>query len=260
MRPGTTQEWSVTIGRVSDVFNRLLQARAARTGSSPLITYYDDRTGERTELSGVSFANWVDKTANLLLDELMIEPGQPVRLRLGTSAPAHWMTLVWVAAIWRIGCEVSLLADPPAAVEVVGPEDAADEARDGVRVACSLHPLGLGFSDPLPQGVVDYGVEVRAQPDICSAPFPAPTARAWTDDRYDLTQADVLAGADGPTPGHRSRRLMIAPDPVADCWPVVRQALVEPVITGGSTVIVIGADVTRRAAIAQAERVDPGPA
>ncbi len=242
---------------MSDVFNRLLQARASRAGSTPLITYYDDHTGERTELSAVSFANWVDKTANLLLDELMIEPGQPVRLRLGTSAPAHWTTLVWVAAIWRAGCPVTLLGDPPAAAEVVGPEDAADERHSGERVACSLHPLGLGFIDPLPPGVIDYGVEVRAQPDSCNAPFPAPTAPAWTDDRYELTQADVVAGADGPTPGERAaRRLMIAPDPVAECWPVVRQALVEPVITGGSTVIVIGADVSRRAVIAQDERVD----
>ena len=41
-------------------------------GSEPLITYYDLVSGERTELSGVSFANWVDKTSNLLVDELML--------------------------------------------------------------------------------------------------------------------------------------------------------------------------------------------
>jgi uncharacterized protein (TIGR03089 family) len=247
------QRGSVTIAGVSDVFNRQLQARTARSGGTPLLTYYDERTGERTELSGVSFANWVDKTANLLLDELLVEPGQQVRLRLGSSAPAHWVTLVWVGAIWRAGCSVTLQPEEPAAVEVVGPEDAAAELTGIDRVACSLHPLGLGFSTPLPAGVIDYGIEVRAQPDSCTAPFPGPGALAWSDDVRELTQADVVAGTE---PG-RPRRTMIAPEPVAEFWPVVRQALVEPVITGGSAVIVVEADATRRAAIARSERVDP---
>ena len=45
-----------------------------------MITYYDLASGERTELSGVSFANWVDKTSNLLVDELMIDPADQVEL------------------------------------------------------------------------------------------------------------------------------------------------------------------------------------
>jgi len=38
----------------------------ARDASLPLMTFYDDATGERTELSGATLANWVSKTANLL--------------------------------------------------------------------------------------------------------------------------------------------------------------------------------------------------
>ena len=34
----------------------------------PLLTWYDDGTGERVELSGATLGNWVAKTANLLVD------------------------------------------------------------------------------------------------------------------------------------------------------------------------------------------------
>ena len=45
----------------------------------PRITYYDDATGERIELSAVTLANWAAKTGNLLRDELGAGPGQPGR-------------------------------------------------------------------------------------------------------------------------------------------------------------------------------------
>ena len=47
----------------------------------PLLTMYDDFPtpgSERIELSVTTFDNWVSKTANFLLDELMLEPGEPV--------------------------------------------------------------------------------------------------------------------------------------------------------------------------------------
>ena len=51
----------------------------------PLITYYDDATGERVELSGTTTANWAAKAANLLRDECDVEPGTP---RRGAAARA----------------------------------------------------------------------------------------------------------------------------------------------------------------------------
>src|SRR5438105_3966265 len=41
----------------------------------PLLTWYDDGNGERTELSGATLANWVAKTANLLVDGVGVAPG-----------------------------------------------------------------------------------------------------------------------------------------------------------------------------------------
>ena len=45
---------------------QLLDEALRRDPARPLLTFYDDATGERTELSVATFANWVAKTANLL--------------------------------------------------------------------------------------------------------------------------------------------------------------------------------------------------
>lgn len=242
---------------MSTLFSQQLQERVSRSGSGPLITYYDERTGERIELSGTSFANWVHKTANLLIDEVLIEPGDPVALKLARNAPAHWTTLVWVAAIWRVGCPVSIGPDSGARLEVVGPDAAFDADRDSPaeRVACALHPLGLGFDVPLPADVLDFGTEVHSQPDTFAGPLPRFDAMAWSEQDQCLTQSDVTQGFDN-RPG---RRTMLCREPTsagnAQIWPVVRHALVEPVTTGGSVVIMVGGDPARRQSIADSEQV-----
>jgi len=231
---------------VTEVFTAQLQRRNARSGSGPLITYYDQTRGERVELSGISFANWVDKTAGLLTDEILLEPGDRVRLRLAASHPAHWITLVWVAAVWRARGVVTLDPDDEVVAEVVGPDD--PQPGPAETIACSLHPFGLGFGAPLPAGVLDYGVEVRTFPDSFTGRHPAPDDRAWSDGQRSLSQADVVAGDRG-----EAVRALVAPERGAEPWPTIARALIEPVVTGGSAVIVVGADPQRRSAIATAE-------
>lgn len=68
----------------------------------PFVTYYDDATGERTELSYATFDNWVAKTANYLRDEHGVVPGQSV----GLDLPVHWLTVVLAFAAWRAGATV----------------------------------------------------------------------------------------------------------------------------------------------------------
>src|ERR1700747_1008600 len=67
----------------------------------PRITYYDDATGERIELSTATLANWAAKTGNLLRDELGALPGTRVAVLL----PAHWQTAGVLFGIWWIGAE-----------------------------------------------------------------------------------------------------------------------------------------------------------
>ena len=70
----------------------------------PRITYYDDATGERIELSAVTLANWAAKTGNLLRDELGAGPASRIAILL----PAHWQTAAVLFGVWWIGAEAVL--------------------------------------------------------------------------------------------------------------------------------------------------------
>jgi len=77
----------------------LLDRQVRRYHDKPFLTWYDDARGERVELSYKTFANWLAKTANLLVEELGVEPGERVALLL----PTHWQTVVVRAACWLAG-------------------------------------------------------------------------------------------------------------------------------------------------------------
>ena len=140
----------------------LLRSALAADPARPLVTFYDDATGERVELSVATFANWVAKTANLLQGELSAEPGDRVSLLL----PAHWQTAVWLLACSSVGVVAEVGGDPGAADLVVSGPDMLDAARacSGERVALALRPLGGRFPQ-VPGGFADYAVEVPSQGD-----------------------------------------------------------------------------------------------
>ncbi|MGW7049024.1 TIGR03089 family protein [Streptomyces avermitilis] len=140
----------------------LLRSALAADPARPLVTFYDDATGERVELSVATFANWVAKTANLLQGELSAEPGD----RLALLLPAHWQTAVWLLACASTGVVADVGGDPAAADLVVSGPDTLDAARacSGERVALALRPLGGRFPKT-PDGFVDYAVEVPSQGD-----------------------------------------------------------------------------------------------
>lgn len=226
-----------------------LRRRLREQGSAPLITYYDLATGERTELSGVTFSNWADKTANLAVDELMLDPGDQVELAVAATHPGHWVSLAWVLACWQIGATVTIGRAASARVVVCGPDWAGYQGSTEL-VACSLHPLGLGLAGSLPAGVLDYALEVRGQPDVHTATPQSGLAPAWRDDDRQLSQADLVAA--GPVAG---RRRLVQP---GSPWDTVSAALVQPLLGGGSTVVVAGpATAERLARITTDERVSP---
>lgn len=231
---------------MSELINARLRRRVREQGSAPMITYYDLDSGERTELSGVTFANWVDKTSNLLVDELMIDLGDRVELAVVQTHPGHWVSLVWELACWQVGAIVTLRQSSSARLIVCGPDWAAYPGVDDL-VACSLHPLGLGFAQPPPGGIVDYALEVRGQPDVSAAAPQSATALAWLDPDRQLTQADLVEATAMPA----GRRLVRPTDP----WTTARAALVTPLLTGGSAVVGAGtANAERWHRIAETER------
>ena len=138
----------------------------------PRITYYDDATGERIELSAVTLANWAAKTGNLLRDEMGAGPASRVAILL----PAHWQTAAVLFGVWWIGAEAVL---DGAADLVLCTAERLDEAdaivEPGGEVAVlSLDPFGRPAPD-LPIGVTDYATAVRVHGDqIVPEPQPGP--------------------------------------------------------------------------------------
>ncbi|MFS0695034.1 TIGR03089 family protein [Streptomyces nitrosporeus] len=171
----------------------LLRSALAADPGRPLVTFYDDATGERVELSVATFANWVAKTANLLQGDLAAEPGD----RLALLLPAHWQSAVWLLACSSVGVVADVQGDPAGADLVVSGPDTLDRARScrGERVALALRPLGGRFPRP-PEGFADYAVEVPGQGDRF-APFAPvdPDGPALAVGGVTLTASQLVARA-----------------------------------------------------------------
>jgi uncharacterized protein (TIGR03089 family) len=235
---------------VTSIAGRLDERVRSGIGGEPLITYYDLGSGERTELSAVTFANWVAKTANLL-QQLVIGEGDLVRIELAHRHPGHWVTLIWEAACWRVGATVAVV-EPAGRVAalVVGPDWAGYETSTASEIiACSLHPLGLGFDQELPTGVIDYGIEVRGQADSYPVDPRASDAPVWLDESHEVSGRDLLTVGEAEP---ALRRLAQPSDPWTGCV----QGLLTPLNSGGSVVVVVGNDVEQVARIKLSERID----
>jgi uncharacterized protein (TIGR03089 family) len=229
---------------MSPLLAERLRQRVRSNGSAPLLTYYDLDSGERTELSAISFSNWVDKTSNMLVDDLAVDQGDVLSMPLAVEAPGHWLTAVWQLASWQVGLVVDLTNPLTPAAVVTGRQWRGCEGPEVY--ACALHPLGFGFGEPLPDGVRDYAIEVRSHADRFSGVPPNPEAIAWVDAERSSTQADLIK-IDGPP----ARRLVRTGDPWATC----RDGVVTALVTGGSVVIAVGGNVDQLSRIGQSERV-----
>ncbi|MER7413155.1 TIGR03089 family protein [Streptomyces cacaoi] len=215
----------------------LLGSALADDPARPLVTFYDDATGERVELSVATFANWVAKTANLLQDELSAEPGD----RLALLLPAHWQAAVWLVAGASVGVVTDLTGDASGADLVVSGPDTLEQARacSGERVALSLRPLGVRFPQP-PEGFMDYAVEVPGQGDRFVPYVPVdPEAPALTlPGGEELTAARVAERArqDAAARGLGAGSRLLSALPYDD-WDGISAGLLAPLASGGSVVL-----------------------
>ncbi|GAA1202704.1 TIGR03089 family protein [Streptomyces hebeiensis] len=216
----------------ADLLRSALTADPAR----PLITFYDDATGERVELSVATFANWVAKTANLLQGDLSAEPGD----RLALLLPAHWQSAVWLLACSSVGVAVDIGGDPAAADLVVSGPDTLEAARAcrGERVALALRPLGGRFPEA-PVGFADYAMEVPGQGDRFAPYAPVdPDEPALSVGGTELTAAQLVdrargdAAERGLTPGSR-----LLSGLSYRSWEGLSAGLFAPLAAGGSVVL-----------------------
>jgi uncharacterized protein (TIGR03089 family) len=227
------------------LLSELLRQRVNANGSAPLLTFYDLDSGARTELSATSFSNWVDKTSNLLVDEVAVGEADVISMPLAVEAPGHWLTAVWQLACWQVGLVVDLTNPTMPVAAVTGRNWEGHPAPEVF--ACALDPMGFGFGGPLPDGIRDYAIEVRRHADRFFGPPPDAGAIAWVDTQRTLTQADLVK-VDGPP----TRRLVRADEP----WPTCRDGVVTALVTDGSAVIVVGGNADQLERIAQSERVN----
>lgn len=204
----------------------LLAGLLAADSSRPLVTFYDDATGERVELSVKSFDNWVAKTANLLTEGWCATLGE----RLAISLPTHWQGMVWLCAAWSCGLVVRL--DDPH----------RDEAAD-----YRLTELEAS----------DSAVEVAAYADVFYPPEPvSPDLAALETSQGLRSQADLLLlGRDTAA----RMELGAGPRLLTDANPCslagIAPALLAPMVTGGSVVLVRNADPARETSRVRQEQV-----
>ncbi|WP_238423025.1 TIGR03089 family protein [Gordonia sp. 'Campus'] len=211
----------------------------------PLLTYYDDATGERTELSGATLGNWAAKTANYLVDEIGVVEGDIVAVDL----PEHWQTAgILLGAFWA-GADVHLDTDDDTPLVVFTSRDRLDDHPDADEVVvASLDAFALPLRD-LPPGVGDYGSVVRVHGDQFSSRRPTPAALEGDPTAAVLDAARAAAQRDGIGPGAR----VVSTRPWHTAGRVVDH-LLAPFVVGGSLVQITAATPERVSALAAVEK------
>ena len=212
----------------------------------PRITYYDDATGERIELSAVTLANWAAKTGNLLRDELGGGPASRVAVLL----PAHWQTAAVLFGAWWIGAEAVLdSAEADIALCTIDRLDDADSTGAGEVAVLSLDAFGRPVAD-LPVGVTDYATAVRVHGDqIVGERHPGPALAGRSVDQV-LAACEKSAAARGLTATDRvlSTASWDTPDDVIE-------GLLTMLAVGGSLVQVANPDPAALPRKAETEKV-----
>jgi uncharacterized protein (TIGR03089 family) len=228
----------------------LLAAALVRDPAGPLLTYYDDATGERTELSATSLANWVAKTANLLRDDVGTAPGDRVAVLL----PAHWQAAAILLGAWTAAAVVG--TTPAGAAAAFATADRVpDAAAAGEVFALSLAPLGRGFADGPPPGARDYSVDVLAMGDRWSGrpvpdAVPALEAGGSTVTAGDLVEIALRRAAElGVVAGDRV--LSTEPWTSPTSW---LDGLLVPLAAAATLVLVANPDESGLTAKVEAER------
>lgn len=216
----------------------LLAQQARGLGHQPFLTYYDDRSGERTELSYATFDNWVSKTANLLVEEVGAAPGST----LSVGVADHWVGAVFVAAAWKVGAVIHMGVDDECDVVAVAEGDRRSVRPDHTGLVVVGEGLGGRVVDDGPG--LDYGGEVLAFGDDYDDPGVTMESPAVATAGGVVTHGEVYAAVAGALPA--GSRLLVA-RPLDDDQP--RLALA---VSAGASLVwcprSAAADLTRRAA------------
>ncbi|MEV0153033.1 TIGR03089 family protein [Micromonospora sp. NPDC050686] len=147
---------------------------------TPLLTWCDDATGERVELTARQLGGWAARSAGLLRDGCALRPGS----RIAVLLPPHWRTAAVLIGAWATGMAVSFRPRATAGLPVLEP--GADRPYDAVFVTPQRRDDWL---EDVPDGVHRYLVGTAPGP-LAEVPV------GWLD-----WSTEVLRHADAP-PDH----------------------------------------------------------
>lgn len=237
---------------MSETIPQAFAAAVRRDPTVPLLTFYDDATGDRTELSGATLDNWVAKTANLLVDGTGLDHGDTVAVLLSP----HWQTAAILLGVSVAGLAIHLGGEPqsvqalfttPRRVEV------ASAWPTGNRYVTGLLPLAAPVRD-VPPGYVDYVVEVRGFGDSF-----VPVLPVGRDDRAIAGPIELSHLAVCRTATMRAAELGVgAGDRVlvdTRVYPDPTDWLLAPLLAGASVVLCANLDPDALRSRAQTEKV-----
>jgi uncharacterized protein (TIGR03089 family) len=233
---------------VQTTIPQVLAAAVRRDPASPLLTFYDDASGDRTELSGATLDNWVSKTANLLVDGLGLGNGDTAAVTL----PPHWQTAAILLGIFSAGVEARTTAPESADALFAAASGAADPStttKAPDRYATGLLPFAMPLRE-LPPGFADFVLEVRQFGDY----FPGAPVNETDSALNGDSHAETLAAATG-----RAAELNITPSSRvlidATTHPDQIDWLLAPLVAGASIVLCANLDRTKIDSRAESEKV-----
>ena len=237
---------------MNETIPHALAAAVGHDPTMPLLTWYDDASGDRTELSGATLDNWVSKTANLLIDGAGLGSGDAVAVLM----PPHWQTAAILLGTSAAGLAVDLGGNPqPVEALFTVPDRVALSASwpTGERYATGLLPLAMPLRE-VPPGFVDFPTEVRNHGDHFRPGQPVrPDDRAIAGP-VELSHLAVLRAAT-----ERAAELgIVAGDRVlidARSYPDPVDWLIAPLTAGASIVLCGTLDPAKLADRAAAEKV-----
>ncbi|MET7393606.1 TIGR03089 family protein [Dactylosporangium sp. NPDC005572] len=230
----------------------LFAAAAGRDPSLPLVTFYDDESGERAELSGATLANWVAKTANLLVDGCGLGPGDQATVWL----PPHWQSAAVLLGAWSAGLTVAYGEPTAAGADVefasLAVVETGPPAGPPDRFVLGLAPMGMPLRE-VPPGWADFVADMRRHGDhFPGAPVGGDTVALLDPDGTAVTHAALVERA-----AARAAELGIAGGRVlldADVYPWPVDWLLAPLAAGASLVLSTHTDLAKLPARAESEQ------
>lgn len=201
---------------------KLLENLLTTDPASPRLTVYNETTGARMDFSAQTLDNWASKIANMLGEELDLEPGATIAVDL----PVSWQGAV--TALGAVAARVEVVFGPATPVDAVFTSLERYDSWSGAScdiVLVSEDPFGRGIEESggtVPDGALDFG----------------PIVRFYGDQYYgDAPALSSLVAGSG------SERLLSTG---WTDWESFSRVVLAPLAAGGSAVVVAGCVSTSR--------------